>query len=30
MAANRETEDATGLAYMTDAGNEEAMKILNS
>ena len=29
VAANRETEESTGLAYMTDARNEEALKILN-
>ncbi len=30
VSANRETEEVTGLAFMTDAKNEEAMKILNS
>ena len=30
VSANRETEEATGLAYMTDALNEEALNILNS
>jgi hypothetical protein len=30
VAANRETEEVTGLAFMTDARNEEALKILNS
>jgi glutamate synthase domain-containing protein 2 len=30
IAANRETEEVTGLAFMTDAKNEEALKILNS
>jgi len=30
VAANRETEEATGLTYMTDAKNDQAMKILNS
>jgi hypothetical protein len=28
MAANRETEEVTGLSFMTDAKNEEAMNIL--
>jgi hypothetical protein len=30
VSANRETEDVTGLAFMTDARNEEALKILKS
>ena len=30
VAANRETEEITGLKFMTDARNEEALKILNS
>lgn len=30
VAANRETEEVTGLEFMTDAGNEEAINILNS
>jgi len=30
VASNRETEEATGLAFMTDAKNDDAMKILNS
>lgn len=29
MAANRETAEATGIAHMTDAQNEEAIAILN-
>ncbi len=28
ISANRETEEVTGLAFMTDAKNEEALKIL--
>ncbi len=30
VAANRETEEVTGLAFMTDAKNEEALKVLKS
>jgi len=30
VSANRETEEVTGLAFMTEAGNDEALKILNS
>ena len=29
MSANRETADVTGIAFMTDAQNEEALKVLN-
>lgn len=29
MSANRETEEVTGITYMTDAKSEEALKILN-
>jgi glutamate synthase domain-containing protein 2 len=29
MSANRETEEVTGIAFMTDAQDEEALKILN-
>jgi hypothetical protein len=28
MAANRETEEVTGLAFMTEARNEQALRIL--
>ncbi len=28
ISANRETEEVTGLAFMTDAKNEEALQIL--
>ena len=30
VAANRETEEVTGLQFMTDAKNDEALKVLNS
>ena len=30
MSSNRETEEVTGIAFMTDSQNEEALKILNS
>ncbi len=30
VSANRETEEVTGLPFMTDAKNEEALRILNS
>lgn len=30
VSANRETEEVTGLAFMTEAENDEALKILNS
>lgn len=30
VSANRETEEVTGLAFMTDALNDEALKVLNS
>jgi hypothetical protein len=30
MSANRETEEVTGIAFMTNAQDEEALKILNA
>ncbi len=30
ISANRETEEVTGITFMTDAKNEEALKVLNS
>jgi hypothetical protein len=30
VSANRETEEVTNIPFMTDAKNEEALRILNS